>query len=282
MLERVPVVKYLDIKILPRRGDAMWDPVQYALFGDHRSRPFADLMGRVRAQEPALVVDLGCGPGELTLGLATRWPGARVVGVDSSPEMLARAAEQDPGGRVEWVQADVATWQPPGGIDVMVTNATLQWVPGHLELLPRWVEALAPGGWFAMQVPGNFDAPSHALLREVAAASPRASELTPVLRGGSAVEDPHTYAATLAGLRCRIDVWETTYLHVLDPEGAQESPVLEWTKGTALRPVLQVLTDEHDRAQFLAAYAQRLEQAYPRQAFGTIFPFRRIFAVAQR
>ena len=126
----------------------------------------------------------------------------------------------------------------------MVTNATLQWVPGHLDLLPRWVEALAPGGWFAMQVPGNFDAPSHALLREVAAASARAGELTPVLRGGSAVADPGTYAATLAGLGCSIDVWETTYLHVLDPEGAQESPVLEWTKGTALRPVLQVLTDE--------------------------------------
>jgi trans-aconitate 2-methyltransferase len=260
----------------------MWDPAQYAAFSDHRSRPFADLVGRVRAPEPALVVDLGCGPGELTLGLAARWPGARVVGVDSSPEMLARAAEQDPAGRVEWVLADVATWEPPDGIDVLVTNATLQWVPGHLGLLPGWVERLAPGGWFAMQVPGNFEAPSHVLLREVAAVSPRADELTPLLRGGSAVETPGTYAATLAGLGCRIDVWETTYLHVLDPEGAQESPVLEWTKGTALRPVLQVLTDERERAEFLSAYAQRLESAYPRADFGTLFPFRRIFAVAQR
>ena len=260
----------------------MWDPVQYAAFRDHRSRPFGDLLARVGAEDPALVVDLGCGPGELTAGLAARWPQARVVGVDSSPEMLARAAEQDPSGRVEWVQADVATWQPPAGVDLLVTNATLQWVPGHLDLLPRWVEALAPGGWFAMQVPGNFDAPSHVLLREVAAASARADELTPVLRGGAAVADPGTYAATLAGLGCSIDVWETTYLHVLDPEGAQESPVLEWTKGTALRPVLQVLTDEGERARFLAAYARRLEQAYPRQPFGTVFPFRRIFAVAQR
>jgi trans-aconitate 2-methyltransferase len=260
----------------------MWDPVQYAAFADHRSRPFADLLGRVQVREPALVVDLGCGPGELTLGLAARWPGARVVGVDSSPQMLARAAEQDPEGRVEWLEADVSTWQPPTGIDVLVTNATLQWVPGHLDLLPRWVEALAPGGWFAMQVPGNFGAPSHVLLREVAAASARAGELAPLLRGGSAVADPATYAATLAGLGCSIDVWESTYLHVLDPEGAQDSPVLEWTKGTALRPVLQVLTDEGERAQFLADYARRLQAAYPRQDFGTLFPFRRIFAVARR
>ena len=150
-----------------------WDPAQYAVFEDHRSRPFADLMARVRVQDPRLVVDLGCGSGALTLGLAQRWPAARVVGVDSSPHMLEQARAGDPEGRVEWVEADVADWQPPSGIDLLVTNATLQWVPGHLELIPRWVGALAPGGWFAMQVPGNFEAPSHRLLRETAAAAQR-------------------------------------------------------------------------------------------------------------
>src|SRR6478736_3871228 len=152
-----------------------WDPAQYGLFSDHRRRPFGDLLARVGAVAPSVVVDLGCGPGPLTLGLADRWPQARIIGVDSSPHMLEQARAADPAARVEWIEADVASWQPPAGVDVIVTNATLQWVPGHLDLLPRWVDALAPGGWFAMQVPGNFDAPSRALLREVAAGSAAAS-----------------------------------------------------------------------------------------------------------
>lgn len=258
-----------------------WDPAQYAVFEDHRSRPFADLMARVRVQDPRLVVDLGCGSGALTLGLAQRWPAARVVGVDSSPHMLEQARAGDPEGRVEWVEADVADWQPPTGIDLLVTNATLQWVPGHLELIPRWVVALAPGGWFAMQVPGNFEAPSHRLLRETAAAAPRSTELLATLRHGAPVAEPAAYTALLAGLGCAVDVWETTYQQVLDPAGEQDCPVLEWTKGTALRPVLDVLTGDQERADFLRAYADRLREAYPRQDFGTRFPFRRIFAIAR-
>ncbi|MGZ4654840.1 methyltransferase domain-containing protein [Oryzihumus sp.] len=258
-----------------------WDPAQYAVFEDHRSRPFADLMARVRVQAPRLVVDLGCGAGALTLGLAQRWAAARVVGVDSSPHMLEQARAGDPEGRVEWVEADVADWEPPAGIDLLVTNATLQWVPGHLELIPRWVAALAPGGWFAMQVPGNFEAPSHRLLRETAAAAPRSAELLATLRHGAPVAEPAAYTALLAGLGCAVDVWETTYQQVLDPAGEQDCPVLEWSKGTALRPVLDVLTGAQERADFLHAYADRLREAYPRQDFGTLFPFRRIFAVAR-
>jgi trans-aconitate 2-methyltransferase len=155
-------------------------------------------------------------------------------------------------------------------------------VPGHLDLIPGWVAALNAGGWFAMQVPGNFDAASHRLLRQVAAESPRASELLPRLRGGSPVAEPAAYTALLAGLGCEVDVWETTYAQVLDPAGEQDCPVLEWTKGTALRPVLDVLVDERDRASFLAAYADQLREAYPRQEFGTLFPFRRIFAVGHQ
>jgi trans-aconitate 2-methyltransferase len=209
-----------------RPADAPWDPRQYAVFAGHRGRPFADLLARVDADDPRLVVDLGCGPGELTLGLAQRWPNARVVGVDSSPDMLARARELDVDGRVEWVEAAAEDWDPTesgGSVDVLVTNATLQWVPSHLRLIPSWVAALAPGGTFAMQVPSNFDAPSHRLMREVAARHARADDL---------------------------------------------------------RPVLGVL-DEKERDDFVADYEKELEAAYPRKAYGVIFPFTRTFAVAR-
>ncbi len=268
-----------------RTGDAAWDPRQYAAFADHRGRPFADLLARVDADDPRLVVDLGCGPGELTLGLARRWPNARVVGVDSSPDMLARARarELDDDGRVEWVEAAAEDWDPTesgGSVDVLVTNATLQWVPSHLRLIPSWVEALAPGGTFAMQVPSNFDAPSHRLMREVAARHPRADDLRPGLARAQAVAQPQTYAALLLDLTPDVDVWQTTYEHVLatDPDGPH--PVLEWVRGTGLRPVLGVL-DEQEREAFVADYEKELETAYPRKAYGVLFPFTRTFAVAR-
>jgi trans-aconitate 2-methyltransferase len=263
-----------------------WNPEQYEKFSDHRRRPFADLTSRVGATAPEVVVDLGCGPGPLTLGLAQRWPDARIIGVDSSPEMLEEARCHDPTGRVEWTQIeDVATWDPArvgAPIDVITTNALLQWVPTHLRLIPGLIDALAPGGWFAMQVPGNFNAPSHTLLREVAAQSPRAADLVPRLRGGNAVSEPAAYTALLAGLGCDVDAWETTYQHILDPAGEHREPVLEWTKATAMLPVFDVLKDEGERADFLAAYGNALSRAYPRQSFGTLFAFRRIFAVAHK
>lgn len=262
-----------------------WNPEQYEKFSNHRRRPFADLTSRVGASSPEIVVDLGCGPGPLTLGLATRWPVARIIGVDSSAEMLDQARRNDRAERVEWVRADIESWDPEqvgAPIDVIITNAVLQWVPAHRELIPGWVEALAPGGWFAMQVPGNFTAPSHTLLREVAARSPRAAELLARLRGGDAVAEPAAYTALLAGLRCDVDAWETTYQHVLDPAGDQRDPVLEWTRGTAMLPVFEVLKDEGERAEFVAAYGRALLRAYPRQPFGTVFAFRRIFAVAHK
>jgi trans-aconitate 2-methyltransferase len=261
-----------------------WDPQRYAAFADERSRPFVDLLARVAARKPAVVVDLGCGNGPLTLSLARRWPGARVVGVDQSPEMLRAARELDAEGRVEWVQADVARWDAASlGVapDVIVSNATLQWVPGHFDLLAGWAAALAPDGWLAIQVPGNLDAPSHALMRDVARRHPAADRLAPALQR-LAVGTPAEYVELLGGAGLEVDAWETTYQHVLDPQGTQANPVLEWVAGTGLRPVLQTLTDPAERAAFLEEYDAALRAAYPRTSVGVVFPFRRIFAVGHR
>lgn len=262
-----------------------WNPEQYEMFNEYRRRPFTELTSRLGASSPGVVVDLGCGSGGHTLALAGHWPGARFVGVDSSPEMLDRARADDVLGRVEWVCSDVESWDCSsvgGPIDVIIANSLLQWVPSHMLLIPGWVAALAPGGWFAMQVPGNFNAPSHTLLREVAARSPRAAELLPRLGRGEAVSEPAVYLFLLAGLGCDVDAWETTYQHILDPGGDGGETVLEWTRGTALLPVFEVLKDADERAGFVAAYGAALLRAYPRQPFGTVFALRRIFAVAHR
>lgn len=261
-----------------------WDPDQYARFGHDRSRAFHDLLARVGATDPGLVLDLGCGNGPLTLQLADRWPGAEVVGVDLSAAMLQAAGTLDRAGRVRWQQADLADWSPAElgtAPDVIVANAVLQWVPGHLGVLHRWVDALAPGGWLAVQVPGNHDAPSHALMREVAEESPHRARLRAAL-ARQQVGVPADYLAVLAGRCEHLDVWETTYLHVLDPQNRQDSPVLEWVRGTGLRPVLDALPDEQERAEFVRVYDARLRQAYPRTEAGVVLPFRRLFAVGQR
>jgi trans-aconitate 2-methyltransferase len=199
--------------------------------------------------------------------------------------MLDRAQRNDRLGRVEWVCADVESWDAArvgAPIDVLLANAVLQWVPSHRQLLPGWIKAVAPGGWFAMQVPGNFNAPSHTMLRQVAARSARASELLPRLRAGDAVSEPAAYVALLAGLGCDVDAWETTYQHVLDRGGSGSNPVLEWMMGTAMVPVFDVLKGEGERAEFVAAYGAALVDAYPVQPFGTVLAFRRVFAVGHK
>lgn len=261
-----------------------WDPTLYERFATERTRPFADLLAQVRVESPSLVVDLGCGNGVPTLMLAERWPGARVVGVDSSSEMLEAARTKDPEGRVEWVEADLSSWDI-GSLgsapDVIVSNATLQWVPMHLPLIEQWAAALTPGGWLALQVPGNFSSPTHALMREVAVEHPRAAELEAATKRYGAAE-PSTYLQILAKGGLSVDAWETTYLHVLDPEGEQDNPVLDWVTGTGLRPILDVLTDEEEREAFLGEYGRRVAEAYPRTPAGVLLPFRRVFAVGHK
>ncbi|MFQ6171742.1 methyltransferase domain-containing protein [Oryzobacter sp. R7] len=261
-----------------------WDPTAYSRFSDERSRPFSDLVSQVRAESPSLVVDLGCGHGPATLTLARLWPDARVVGVDSSESMLEAARELDREGRVEWVQSDLREWDPASlgqAPDVIVTSSTLQWVSGHLDLLDVWVASLSDGGWFALQVPGNFDAPSHRLMRETAEHHERSGELTAAL-DLPAVGEPATYLRYLHRLGCEVDAWETTYLHVLDPEGVDDNPVLTWVRATGLRPVLDILTDDAELESFLEPYREALAAAYPRTAAGVLFPFRRVFAVGRR
>jgi trans-aconitate 2-methyltransferase len=255
----------------------MWDPVQYLTYADERSRPFFDLVRRIRAEAPRHVVDVGCGPGQLTATLAQRWPQAVVEGVDSSPEMIAAARELPAGtSRLTFRVCEARDWNPERPVDVIVSNAMLQWVPAHQDLLARWVSVLADGGWLAFQLPGNFDQPSHAILRELATA-PRWRSLLSDVRLNRQAADPADYLDLLASRGLSVDAWETTYLHVL----TGPDPVTEWYKGTGLRPVLSALGDA-DGAAFIAEYGERVRAAYPAAGYGTVLPFRRVFVVAHR
>ena len=253
-----------------------WDPDQYRRYADERSRPFFELTSRVGAERPVRVVDLGCGDGTLTATLAERWPGALVEGVDRSPEMVASAGPRTIPGRLRFARGDVRDWRPDGPVDVLVSNATLQWVPGHARLLRGWIDSLAPGGWLAFQVPGNDRAPSHAILDELRSAQRWCDRLAAAAPGPRVLE-PGEYLARLEDRGCMVDAWETTYQHVLPGADA----VLEWVKGSALRPVMSSL-DGAEQEEFLSAYAARLRDAYPARPFGTVMPFRRIFVVARR
>ena len=252
-----------------------WDPATYLSFEAERTRPAADLLARVPAGDPAYVVDLGCGTGNSTELLAKRWPAARLEGIDSSAEMLAKAGRN--AFAAKWIEADIATWSPDTTPDVIFSNAALQWLPAHDTLLPRLLSFLGTGGVFAFQVPANFEAPSHTVLHELQH-DPRWSEKfrQPVDRAGAlGLEACYSILAPHAS---RLDIWETRYLQILGGEDA----VFRWTSGTALRPYLAAL-DGTARAAFEAEYRARMAKAYPRQPSGaTLFPFKRLFVVATR
>jgi trans-aconitate 2-methyltransferase len=263
-----------------------WDPAPYLRHAGHRARPFADLLARVPGLpgEPPRIADLGCGPGNVTATLADRWPTALITGYDNAPAMLdrARADHQGPtpgGGRLDFVHADARTWTPDEPHDLIISNAALQWVDGHLDRFADWIAALAPGGTFAFQVPDNTDAPLHTLLRELARGARWSDRLAGVVRRADSVHAPAVYLERLARLGCEPDVWQTTYQHVLPGE----DPVLDWAEGTALRPVLTALADDPAaRDAFVAEYRTLLREAYPRTGHGTVLPFRRLFAVARK
>ena len=265
-----------------------WDPGQYHKFSDHRRRPAVELLARVPPDDdPGLVVDLGCGSGEITRLLAARWPGAAVQAVDNSPDMLDRArtgaTEGGGGPGIEWVEADIAAWSPPSPPGLVYANASLQWVDGHEALFPRLFRALAPGGTLAVQMPRSREARSHVLMHEVlSSGGPDGASIGPApLRAEVArrwVLDPEDYFDLLAAEAARLDIWSTEYLQVLEGE----DPVLEWVRGTGLRPILNGLA-EPDLTRFLDAYRRTLRDTYPRRPDGTtLYPFRRLFIVAIR
>ena len=259
-----------------------WDPEQYGRFAAERARPFTDLVDRIPLTSPADVVDLGCGPGTMTATLPDRYPSARVLGIDSSPEMIA-AAEPLATDRLTFRLADIAQWQPDP-VDLIVSNAALQWVPRHSELFGRWVAVLRSGGVLAFQVPAGGQGGVQETIRSVTRRPAWRDRFAPVAdqpgpRTASPVKHPESYLDELARMGCVVDAWETTYYHVL--HGAD--PVLEWFRGTGLRPYLEVLADDAPaRAAFEHEVAVALRDAYPPQEYGTVLPFPRTFVVARR
>ncbi len=250
-----------------------WDPEAYLGYADLRSRPFFELIVRIDERSPRRVADLGCGPGHLTKALAQRWPSAALEAWDSSADMVHDAQARGIDARL----GDVRDWSPKPDTDVVICNAVLHWVPNHVDLLRAWVSALKPDAWLAVAMPRNVNEPSHTVVRELAHEAPWRDTLGEVVAPATDVLDATSYAGLFADLGCEIDAWETTYIQRL----TGEDPVLEWLTGTTLRPVKASL-DEESWQRFRAEAAPRLREAYPQRDDGTtLFPFRRVFAVAR-
>lgn len=252
-----------------------WDPHAYLKFADHRLRPALDLLARIPIERPRTIYDLGCGPGNITRLLAERWPNATVTGIDSSAEMLFRANKEAP--NISFVNADISEWSAPVPANLLFSNATMHWLDDHRRLLPRLISQLAPAGVLAVQMPCDRNAPCNLLIEETALDGPWHSQLSKVRPVFKSVETAEVYYQILAPLTRQVDIWESVYIHVL--EGA--NPVLEWNKGTALRPYLDLLNESECEA-FLEAYASQICLAYPKQSDGrTLLPYRRIFLIAE-
>ncbi|CCQ72117.1 methyltransferase domain-containing protein [Magnetospira sp. QH-2] len=253
-----------------------WDPEQYLRHASARLRPAVDLLARVGADSPDRVMDLGCGTGISTRLLSTRWPGARVTGLDNSPRMLAKARAE--GGDVDWVEGDAGTWSPDRPVDLLFSNAVLHWLPDHGSLLPKMMSFVAPGGWLAIQMPRFGELPAHKALAMVADSALWEDQLADAVPP-SPVLSISAYYDLLSPLGKEPDIWETEYQHVL----AGEDPVLDWVMGTAMRPYLSALTDPEDQAAFVEQCRGALAAAYPPQSDGrTLLPFRRIFIVVEK
>jgi trans-aconitate 2-methyltransferase len=252
-----------------------WSAKQYSTFEQERTRPVRDLVAAIATPDVRVAVDLGCGPGNSTEVLAERFPQADVTGMDSSDDMLVSARERLPA--LNFALADIASWNPGQRFDVILANASLQWVPDHAELYPRLLSQLNPGGSLAVQTPDNMQEPSHRLAREVAAQGPWASKIGDVRHPPR--HDATFYYELLQPLCASVDVWRTTYHHPL--KGGHQA-VVEWFKGSALRPYLAPL-DEGEKAAYLAQYLEAISEAYPALADGTVLlPFPRLFVVARR
>lgn len=254
-----------------------WSAKQYVAFEDERTRPVRDLLGALPPIEARSVIDLGCGPGNSTEMLAARYPLARARGIDSSPDMIEAARARLPD--LDFAVEDLSTWTDPGPFDVILANAVLHWVPDHEILLPKLISRLAPGGALAVQMPDNLEEPAHRMMREVAAAGPWAARL----RSASAVRvplpEPSWYYSLLRPLCSKVDLWRTTYFHSL-PGGAKA--VVEWFKGSGLRPFLEPLSGD-ERSAYLERYTAEIAKICRPAADGSVLlPFPRVFLAAIR
>lgn len=253
-----------------------WNPALYARFADERLRPVVDLLARVPLAAPRAIVDLGCGAGASTAPLRARWPEADVLGIDTSPAMLEKAATVVPSAR--FALADVATWEPDAPVDLLFSNATLHWIPDHARLLPRLMGLLAPGGVLAVQVPDNLDEPSHALMRALAAEAPFAEPLRDAAASRATLLSVEATHDALSPLADRIEFWRTTYFHAL----SGPDTIVEMVTSAGLKPFVDPL-DGDLRAAFLERYRRGIAAAYPRTASGhVLFRFPRLFFVAVR
>ncbi|WP_120005981.1 methyltransferase domain-containing protein [Nesterenkonia muleiensis] len=258
-------------------AETAWNPSRYLAFASERTRPFIDLLSRVNHPNARSIIDYGCGPGNGMPVLRHHWPAAHITGVDSSAQMLDAAREYTrDDAKITYQRADIRTFAPAEQVDLVVSNAALQWLPDHRDLLPEIQRHIAPGGVLAVQIPGNFAAPSHRLLYELAGRSPYAEHIVPgsLLNPTAGVID---YMLDVAGDGWEVEAWETTYQHILQGE----DPVFDWISGAAARPVLSALPPQ-ELEQFTAEYKAALREAYPRTRIGTILSFRRIFFIARR
>lgn len=253
-----------------------WNPDQYLKFKEERTQPSRDLAGRIRIDSPRTILDVGCGPGNSTAVLRERWPSAEIAGLDSSAEMINDARTRWPNGI--WILSDAATYQPTVPYDVVFSNAALQWIPSHDELIPQIAQMVAAGGAFAVQLPANSGSPLHRALHETAA-SPAYSDLCSGCRNSLVYHRPEFYYDLLTSEFPRVDMWESIYYH----EMANHQSLVEWYKGTGMKPFLASLPDDATRAWFETEVLARARPGYPVQANGRLlYPFRRLFFVAYR
>lgn len=252
-----------------------WSPGQYLRFADHRLRPGVELIRQIPDIDPGTVFDLGCGPGNLTAELAARFPAARVIGIDASAEMLARAASDYQ--TIEFETASIDTWTPEEPADIIFSNATLHWLDHHGRLIPRLFDFLRPGGVLAIQMPNNWAEPTHTVPLEVLQ-DDRWTEAQRHLLLTDRVEEPREYRKWLIDTAESIDLWETIYHQAL----SGPDPVWEWTSGSLLMPVLSALSST-DQAIFTEMVKEGYREQYPPDHTGTVLlAFRRLFMIAVR
>jgi len=253
-----------------------WDSNLYLKFASERTQPSIDLVSRINLPNPQRLIDLGCGPGNSTAMLRQRWPQAQIVGLDNSPEMIAAATQAYP--EQQWRLADIATWAASTPFDLVFSNAALHWLPDHAHLFPHLFEQVRQGGAFAVQMPAHYQSSVQRVIQEVSR-DPAWDSRMGAVREAHTKESPSFYYEVLQPLAAHLDIWETEYYHVMESPQA----IVDWFRGTGLRPYLEALETDEQRQQFEQQVLAGYTRAYPRQKDGRVlFPFRRLFLVAYR